>query len=206
MSAYTSQYPPAHNSTYVKATTRYDANHAEYMATDPAKTLTGTWDANVWLSQNTVITNQRFHIDLGAAKIIERIYYENAHSIGGFTAYGIKNFTLWGSNDAAAFADLDYSHDTGWTQISLDSSQFAQHVAADQADPKYILTIGATPFRYYAFKIADGWGGETTIGVRRLVLQSRVTAIKSINGLAKASIKSINGLAIGSVKTFNGLE
>jgi hypothetical protein len=31
------------------------------------------------------------------------------------------------------------------------------------------------------------------------------TAIKSFNGLAKASIKSINGLAIGSIKSVNGL-
>jgi len=31
------------------------------------------------------------------------------------------------------------------------------------------------------------------------------SAIKTINGLARASIKTINGLAIASVKTFNGL-
>jgi len=30
-------------------------------------------------------------------------------------------------------------------------------------------------------------------------------AVKSINGLAKASVKTVNGLAIASVKTFNGL-
>jgi hypothetical protein len=32
------------------------------------------------------------------------------------------------------------------------------------------------------------------------------SAIKSVNGLAKADIKSVNGLAIASVKSINGLE
>ena len=31
------------------------------------------------------------------------------------------------------------------------------------------------------------------------------TAIKTVNGLAKASVKAVNGLAIASVKTMNGL-
>jgi hypothetical protein len=104
---YTSQYPPAHNSTYVKATSEYDADRAPYVATNPAISLTGTWVATNWLSNNET-TNQRFHIDLGSAKIIRRIYYENCHNAGGNTDAGAKNFTLWGTNSATAFAELTY--------------------------------------------------------------------------------------------------
>ena len=141
------------------------------MATDPALTLTGDWINNVWVSANASNTNQRFHIDLGSGKIIKRIYYENGHTLGGQTNAGAKNFTFWGSNTASAFSTLTYGTDTNWTQLTTASSQFEQHVAADTTDPKYIAVTNTTPYRYYAFKFADAWGGNY-IATRRLTLQT----------------------------------
>jgi hypothetical protein len=84
---------------------------------------------------------------------------------------GVKNFTLWGSNDAN-FLDTNYLNDTNWTQITgLSTSQFAQHVTGNTADPKYITISSAPNYRYYRFKIADGWGG-TYLGIRHIELQT----------------------------------
>jgi len=168
---YTSQYPPAHSDTYVKSTTKYDTNYWAYYATDPAKSLTGTEEANCWTSGSGVTTNQRFHIDLGSGKIIRRIYYENWHSSGDYTNRSAQNFTFWGSNTAGSFADLNYTNNTGWTQLTTNQSTFDEHVAADQADPKYITVTNSIAYRYYAFKFADNYGGAL-IGIRRVELQT----------------------------------
>ena len=114
---FTSQYPPAHSDTYVKATSKYSTGYWPYFATDPALSLTGAQINNTWASLTGSNTNQRFHIDLGSAKIITRIYYHNAHHSGALTNQGAKNITVWGSNTAGSFADLTYGTDTGWTQI-----------------------------------------------------------------------------------------
>jgi len=170
-----SYYPPAQSDTYVKATSKHDTTFWPYFATDPAKSLTGSWTNNSWLTPTGTQTNQRFHIDLGIPLIINRIYYENVHDSGAKTGNGAKNFTLWGSNDPAAFADLTYGNDAGWTQLTCEANQFAQHVGADQADPHYINILGARPYRYYAIKIADWWGGgDIGIGLRRIELQDQI--------------------------------
>jgi hypothetical protein len=170
LSLYTSEYPPAYTDTYVKATTEYDASYIAAYSTDPNNSLIGTHVNNQWLSTALGSSNQRFHIDLGAGKTITRIYYENSHVSGLITKTGAKNFTLWGSNEASAFAELTFGIDTNWTQLTTDVSQFEQHIALDQADPKYIYVTNTTSYRYYAFKFTDNWGGSY-MGVRRIELQ-----------------------------------
>lgn len=177
--AYISQYPPAYNSTYVKATTAW-ASGAAYNAANPATSLIGSYTNQCWLSALFVSTNQRWHIDLGSAYIINRIYYENIHNSGGETNLGAKNFTLWGSNSSDAFNDLVYNNDAGWTQLTTNISQFVQHVALNQADPQYILVTNNTPYRYYAIKCADNWGGNS-LGLRRIELQVEEHVQKTIN-------------------------
>ena len=172
MGKYISVYPPAHNDTYVKATTKYGTDYWPYFATDPANSLTGSPGLNYWISENGVKTNQRFHIDLGSAKIIRRIYYENGHASGALTTSGVKNFTFWGSNTGAGtFDDLVYANNEGWTQLTTAQSTFDQHVAADQADPKYIVVTNNASYRYYAFKFADNYGSADYQVVRRIELQ-----------------------------------
>lgn len=172
-----SQYPPAQNSTYVKATSTYGADYQPYFATDPTKSLTGSYVGTNWISGNGNNINQRFHIDLGSAKTITIIYYENSHFNATELTDGVKNFTFWGSNDAGAFADLTYGDDTNWTQLTTSVTQFDEHVNADTADPKYIDVTNTTAYRYYAFKFADNWGTVSYMGVRRIELQAAPTYV-----------------------------
>lgn len=168
--AYTSRYPPAYSDTYVKATTILMANFEAYNACNPAKPLTGDATTRSWVANAG--SNQRFHIDLGVPRIIRRIYYENYHSSGGNTTLGSRAFTLWGSNNAGAFAELTYAVDTNWKAIATAVAEFAIHAAADAEDPKYILVSNGALYRYYAIKVATSWGAAN-LGLRRIVLQTQ---------------------------------
>jgi len=171
-----SKYPTAHTADYVKATTTFGAGYYPYYATDPERSVTGGCNGLEWLSDDTEVTNQRFHIDLGSAKIISRIYYENSHNSGADTNHGVQNFIFQGSNTGAGtFDDLVYANDEGWTTLTTSQSTFDEHVGADQADPKYITVTNNTAYRYYAFKFADNYGDATFMGVRRIELQEGVT-------------------------------
>jgi len=165
---YTSQYPPAFSDTYVKATFEASIDFMAYMATDPSLSLIGDSTDNAWMGN---FEFQRFHIDLGSAKIITRIYYENYHYFGIAVDGGVQNFTFWGSNVAGAFSELTYGIDTNWTELTVAQNTFDEHIELDQADPKYIIVTNTTAYRYYAFKFADSWGGGSE-GVRRIELQS----------------------------------
>lgn len=174
MTTYTLVYPPAHNDTYVKATTKYSTATWPYFATDPAKSLTGSYADNSWLSGSGTHLNQRFHIDLGDVYIIRRIYYENYHSSGSGTTTnrGARNFTMQGSNSASAFAQLTYATDTDWTGLTTDATEFDIHASVDASDPKYILVSNTVAYRYYAIKVADNWGAASLTGIRRIVMQT----------------------------------
>lgn len=209
--AYSSQYPTAHSDTYVKATSKVSASYWPYFATDPALSLTGAASANAWLSDSGQYTNQRFHIDLGSAKAITKIYYENYHGTGTGTDYGVKNFTFWGSNSAGSFAELTYGTDTGWTQITgLSQSTFDQHTGSDVADPKYITFSNTTAYRYYAFKFADNYEAVPAnfMGFRRveLQLQSSLSELKvrdeagNVTTLSPHNFKNIPNEIVNKVK------
>jgi len=119
MATYTSQYPTAQSDDYVKSTTKYSTDFWAYYATDPNKSLTGAWASNSWISGNGEHINQRFHIDLGSAKLIRRIYYENNHNSGAYTDRAADDFTFWGSNTGVGtFDDLVYANDEGWTELT----------------------------------------------------------------------------------------
>jgi len=190
--SYSSVYPPAFTDIYVKATTENNYSTKACFATDPSKSLVGSaGNYCSWASAASAITNQRFHIDLGSAKIIKRIYYENYHTSGSETDRGAKNFTFWGSNTASAFADLVYGDDANWTQLTTSASVFDQHVAADQTDPKYITVTNTTEYRYYAFKFADNYGDTGCMGVRRIELQIEELTVPS----APTNVSATDNLA-----------
>ncbi|GAG81833.1 unnamed protein product [marine sediment metagenome] len=170
---YTSQYPPEQSDTYVKATTYNTEIYYPYFATDPALSLTGIGSYVSWIALENNVTNQRFHIDLGEAKYIRRIYYENYHHSGGYITRGVQNFTFWGSNEADDFADLTYANDGDWTELTVDNdNKFDKHSEADEADPKYIVVTNSTAYRYYALKIVNNYGDSSFMGVRRIDLQT----------------------------------
>lgn len=170
--SFTSQYPPAHNDTYVKTTSVYGGYYG-YCATNPANSLTWVPSGNEYWSANNVVQN-RIHIDLGSEKQIDRIYLENHHSQGDPAAsgyYGAKDFMFQASNSAAAFAELIYATDTDWTNLTTDITQWAQHVALDQADPQYALFTLTGSYRYWAMKIINSWSGAQ-FAIRRIELQT----------------------------------
>lgn len=172
MPTYTSQYPPAYSDTYAKATTWEDFGTAYdvYNPLNPAVSLTGGMDERCWLS--TANTNQRYHVDLGTAVIIRRIYYENHHSSGGNTTQGARTFTFWGSNEASAFSTVTYATDTNWTELTSSITELDQHTAANTADPKYGLITNTVAYRYYAFKFSNNWGAAGAMGLRRVEFQT----------------------------------
>ncbi len=166
---YTAQYPPSHSATYVKVTTS-GGGYFPYDLTDPADSLTGTVVGNGWQSATDAITNQRLHIDLGSAKVIRRVYYENYHHIGTDVNAGMKNYILQGSNSNSSFLELTYATDTGWTTI-LSGLQMVEHTGSDVADPQYDLINNTVAYRYYAFKVADNHG-RNYMGSRYINLQT----------------------------------
>jgi hypothetical protein len=197
---YSSAYPPAFSSTYVKATTEDPTFGKAYYAADPTKPLIGWSSYNSWQSyENPLIppdypnVNQRFHYDLGSGKVINRIYYENIHHNGTGVDVGVKNFTFWGSNSATAFADLVYSHDTDWTELTCSQNTFDQHAASDTADPKFIAVTNSTSYRYYAFKFADNWGYAYWMGVRRIELQVAYANSYDLTGYLNETITMPDG-------------
>jgi len=198
---YTSQYPPAYSSTYVKATTETAGYGEAHQATNPSLSLTGDWAGRSWIatgSDGSQGTNQRFHIDLGSAKVITRIYYENSHYNAVSTDYGVKTFTIWGSNTAGSFSDLTYANDAGWTEITPSQYTFDQHVAADTADPKYITLTNTNAYRYYAFKFADTWGGMyKAFHLRRVELQT--TDALTVSTQATGSIAGTTATGYGTI-------
>jgi len=170
MATYTSQYPPAQSDTYVKSTTKYSTSYWAYYSTDPTKSLIGASSGNCWAA--TTYTNQRFHIDLGTAKIIRRLYYENYHDSGGLTTAGVKAFVLQGSNSATAFSTLTYATNTDWVDLTTDVSQFDAHVASNTTDPKFVYVDNSIAYRYYAIKIANCYRTDSNMAVRRFELQT----------------------------------
>jgi len=165
-----STYPPANTNTYVKATSYLDVSDLfrAYLATNISNSVIDSWNGNSWLTD--VTTNQRFHIDFGAEKVVNKIYYENGHSAGDYLTSGVKSFTFWGSNDADDFADLVYANNGTWVQLSTTQATFDIHGSGNVADPKYIDVSNGNGYRYYAFKFADNYGGPYMCA-RRIVLQ-----------------------------------
>lgn len=198
--SFSSQYPTSHNDTYVKATSKYSTNYWPYYATNPAKSLTGGMSTNSWYSSgpyNQAAINQRFHIDLGSAIRVNRIYYENFHNSGGSTGDGIKDFTLWGSNSSSDFSDLTYANDGTWVQLTTSQSTFDQHTGSNVVDPKYITVTNTTEYRYYAIKIQSAWTGGASgyVGVRRIELQSGLP----LEVYSEATIKEEGSYSLKSV-------
>jgi hypothetical protein len=177
--SYAFLYPPAHNATYVKASV-FSASYYGWFGTDPAKSLIDASASNAWGVGSSAY--QKFQVDLGAAKTITRIYYENYHTSGADSNAGVRHFTLLGSNGGGAFnfVDTTYGIDTGWTPIACSADEFSQHSAANLADPKYIEVLNTTAYRYYCLKFEDNWGYSGFMGFRRVTFQESAASNYSL--------------------------
>lgn len=167
---YAAVYPPAYSDTYIKATNYYGLGFYPYLALNPSLPLSGSRYENSWMTASGYVSNQRFHVDLGSAKIIRRILYNNSHHDGLETNVGVQNFVLQGSNSESSFNNLNYSVDTGWTTLSTDISSLLRHTEGlDGEETKIINVIGAGAYRYYALKCSNNYGSTKYMGLRRLV-------------------------------------
>jgi len=171
MTTYTSHYPPAHNDTYVKATSSLGGDYYPYNATNPAKSVVDGPAGNQWYAGSAV--TRKFNIDLGESLVIKRLYLENAHESGLYTIYGVREILVYGTNSADAFANVDYATTTDLVLIA--TLEAAQHVAANSADPQYFLLTNSTAYRYMVVRIATNWGA-TFSAIRRIVYQTEDTA------------------------------
>jgi hypothetical protein len=159
-------YPVAQNGGYV-VTTSDTTNYLSYYATDPALSLTGAAANNSWKTAPAVVTNQRFHIDVGTAHTIKRIYYENYHDSGGDTDKGAQNFTLWGSNGdgayvAASGGTITYTDSSGLNPRA--SPAYAGGYKVHTFTSSGTFTVARAGDVEYLVVAGGGGGGITTDG------------------------------------------
>lgn len=166
------QYPVAFNTNTVKATTSLSSSFRAHFAADPALPLVGSQTNNSWATSSGQVTNQRFHIDLASAKVINMVQYDNVHSNGSATDQGAMNFTIWGSNTASDFNDLAFANDGTWVQLDVIISKLDEHVALNQADTKFFPVFNTIAYRYYGFKFVDNYGSGSFMGLRHIELQT----------------------------------
>jgi hypothetical protein len=197
---YTSQYPTQDDS-HVIATSTNAGQHA-YYATDPTNPLINS--SHIWTGDVFYITQIRFHIDLGSAKVITRIYYENSQQSGSQMTGGAKNFTFWGSNSSADFNELTYATNGTWTQLTTSQTTFDIHASPNAPDPKYITVTNSTAYRYYAVKLADNWGNAYYLGMNRIELQTTSASAPTVTTEAVSDITSAGGVGNGTVVSDGG--
>jgi len=166
MPTYTSHYPPAFSWTYVKATTTSGVCYP-YKAADPALSLVGYggstnewWSTDIW---------QKFNIDLGDAYVFSRLYIENSHDAGDYVDWGIRYFSVYGTNSADAFANLTYANTTDLVLLGTFEAQ--KHALVDASDPQYFILENTTAYRYLVLRLGDGWNASN-LSVRHIEIQS----------------------------------
>lgn len=111
---------------------------------------------------------------------------------GGFVNYGMFSAILTTTNtEYQSLTDsggIDVLWGRTWTPAEINSTDLSFKLA--------VISYSSTPELAYIDFISITVDYTETGGS---------SAIKSVNGLAKASVKSVNGLAIASVKNINGL-
>nr|WP_284152028.1 hypothetical protein [Desulfofustis limnaeus] len=108
-------------------------------------------------------------LDLGEAVIPARIYLENGHNGGSYTDTGVKDFEVYGTNNATAFANTAYANTDSLSLLG--SFTAARHVGSDVSDPQYFLISTTTAYRYIVFRFANNYNSSKNINVRHIEVQ-----------------------------------
>lgn len=127
------------------------------------------------------------------------------------------NIYKTGSNWTTAGAlDTTNDHDTtdGATSSSLASAGFQDWTVTAQVQTAldtysgiayfFLKDTGASAVAEQAYR-SSNYSTDPSACPQLYIEYTAPSAIKTVNGLAKASVKTINGLAIASVKTWDGL-
>lgn len=191
--------PGGYSDTYVKATSKWGTQYEPWFGVDPSLKLLGSRGDTSWLTPSGVYTNQKFNVDLGTEEIITRFRMMNQHHAGNDTIYGIKNFTIYGTNSATAFANTTYSNTDNLT--SLGDFVLDEYTTTQQWDfQDFDLSSNTTAYRYYVLRIADGYG-TTFIGFRQLELLADTKFYTTVQLTASCAAVSATSIPVASVKT-----
>ena len=163
-------YPVTRDGNGVKATYYNSTIVYPHFATDPSRSLIGGASSNSWMSSST--SDMKFNVDLGRSEVCTRIRLDNYHDSGSLPNRGVRNFTIYGSNESIAFNNTTYSNLDNLTLIQ--SFEAREHHDFDLPDPEYFTFANETAYRYYILRISDNWGGNQ-IAIRRIEFQKNVT-------------------------------
>jgi len=127
------------------------------------------------------------------------------------------------SKTSVASGDYDSFGTTSWGSVALSTISSTNTYYTWTLDSNGIANISKTGNDCFGMRMNRDIDNSEPTGINRrsfyytsatgttsdpyLTMEHAApsSAIKTINGLAKASVKTVNGLAIASVKTFNGL-
>jgi PKD repeat protein len=171
--SYTTQDPPGFSSTYEKATTTSNLDDWQvWYLFNNALDYTKTSDSGVtWQSVRYEIANQRINVDLGSAKTITRVKYENYFGSNGVSA-GARNVAIYGSNTASDFSTTTYATDGSLELINDFEEWTIRNTTAGTSFPGYVIIDSPGSYRYYTFRISNTWGSTNFLALRHLELQS----------------------------------
>ena len=164
-------YPVTRDTNGVKSTSTVGAGYEGWRATNPLFSVQGTSGSATWLASST--TNQKLNVDLGRAEACSRIRIENWHHFGAITDRGIRNFTVYGTNEATAFNNTTYADTNDLTELGVYEAR--EHSADSLSEPEYFYFENETAYRYYILRIADNWGHGLQLGVRRVEFQKDIS-------------------------------
>jgi len=167
----TAVYPSSYDSTHVKATSYFDSRYYPFNAVNPDLSITGDMGNDVaWLAANTQHTNQKFNVDLGTIHYINLIKLVNQYhqtNTENYVNSGIKNFIVYGTNDATAFNNTDYYNIDNLTELGR--YQAKPHSLVDRPHYQYFYIDTDLAFRYYILRIIDDHGGGAeAVGFRHI--------------------------------------
>lgn len=151
-------YPPAFNSTYIKAQSY--GGYYPYLIMDPLCSYYFKWLVGDIANSNI---KQHFNIDLGRNIYISKFYLQ---AFGGLAVYLPHNFSLYGSNTVADFNDYTSTAITSSSVTMLYSG-----VTTNNGNVQSFTLVSPTNFRYLIFFFDDCWGG-VRIGLNYLALES----------------------------------
>ncbi len=171
---------PAYSSTYVKASSTY-SNWYPYKVMNPALiTTSGAPNSNIWMAGNAT-TTQKFNIDYGEEVLITRFRLINTYSStdSRFMDSSIKNFSLYGTNDATAFANTTYSN----TDDLFLLGDFTAAIATDYEQYQNFILDTPGTYRYYILRFHDVQVGMTGqyMNIEYLEFGYDVSDLTSIN-------------------------
>ena len=162
--------PGIPSTTNVTATSSYSSAYSAYYAVISTNIATGNWINNAWVSAGSINTNQKFIVCFDIPVIASYLILNNGHSSGTLINSGIKNFSVYGSNNSICFNNVNnYADETYLTFIGTFMAE--QHANADIIDPQIFVlnnTITGNGYQYYVLKLANNWGNTSFMSIRRI--------------------------------------